>query len=174
MDRCEPCGFVYADLPRAEVAGRLRAFGPAYATRLAAPPRALRAHTRPGVWSGLEYACHVRDVFRVQRERLARALAEDRPPYTSMDRDGRVTRDRYNEQAPADVARDLVAAADALADAFAALDDAGWARVMPYGWPTPAEQDVAWLGRHTVHEGLHHLADLDEALVVRRAGWPSS
>ena len=43
------------------------------------------------VWSALEYACHVRDVFLVQRDRLYTALVEDTPTFTPMYRDQRVT-----------------------------------------------------------------------------------
>jgi len=52
----------------------------------------------------LEYACHVRDVLRFQRERVALAQAEDRPRFASMRRDERAVAERYNDQDPAVVA----------------------------------------------------------------------
>jgi S-DNA-T family DNA segregation ATPase FtsK/SpoIIIE len=173
MDRCDACPFVYADVPAEAVAGRLRGLVPAYRSRLAGPdvagPELLRAHPRPGVWSALEYACHVRDVLGAQRGRLLRAQAEDRPEAVSMDRDGRVARERYNEQDPAAVADELAAAAELLAGAFDALGGSGapgWQRVIVYHWPETAERDMAWLGRHTVHEGVHHLRDIDDVLAA--------
>ncbi|WP_406044517.1 hypothetical protein OG799_08560 [Micromonospora sp. NBC_00898] len=39
------------------------------------------------VWSPLEYTCHVRDVLRVQGERLALALVTEEPEFTPMGRD---------------------------------------------------------------------------------------
>jgi hypothetical protein len=42
----------------------------------------LRTRPEEGVWSALEYACHVRDVFLVQRDRLYTALVEDTPTFT--------------------------------------------------------------------------------------------
>lgn len=182
MDRCDACSFVYADLPAPAIAGRLRALVPEYRSRLVggdeagdgggdtpADPELLRAHPLPGVWSALEYACHVRDVLGVQHGRLLQALAEDEPDWVPMDRDGRVTRDRYNEQDPAVVADEIAAASATLAGAFAALGDAGepgWSRTMLYHWPAPAQRDMAWLGRHTVHEGVHHLRDIDDVLAA--------
>ena len=41
-----------------------------------------------------------------------------------------------------------------------ALDDAGWARTGVYHWPTTEVRTVEWIGRHTVHEGTHHLRDI--------------
>jgi len=39
----------------------------------------------PGVWSPLEYACHVRDVFRLYDHRLQRMLLEDAPLFPNWD-----------------------------------------------------------------------------------------
>jgi S-DNA-T family DNA segregation ATPase FtsK/SpoIIIE len=164
MDHCDECGYVYADVPQDQVGARLRALGRAYSDRLAAPDDALRAHPLEGVWSALEYCCHVRDVLRVQRERLALALAEEVPEFASMEREERVERDRYNEQLPSQVAAEVVDAAEALAQEFAALEPAQWERTGIYGWPVRAERTMMWIGRHTVHEGHHHLQDVDRVL----------
>jgi S-DNA-T family DNA segregation ATPase FtsK/SpoIIIE len=171
VDRCEECGLVYADVALDEVPHRLRAGAAAVATRIAPSPSAeatgsapLRSRPAPDVWSALEYACHVRDVLGVQRERLALALAQDRPAFEPMGREERVVELRYNEQDPATVAAELAAAAEEAASAFAALDAGGWDRVGIYNWPAPAERTMAWLGRHTVHEVEHHGADIERLL----------
>jgi S-DNA-T family DNA segregation ATPase FtsK/SpoIIIE len=84
----------------------------------------LRTRPAEGVWSALEYACHVRDVFLVQRDRLYTALVEDTPTFTPMYRDQRVTLARYNAQDPEEVAEQLATAARLIAQAFAVLDSA--------------------------------------------------
>src|SRR5687768_12518100 len=97
-DACEECGFVY-DVPRAEIPSRLRGLGPRYAAVLRARRDAdLRAYTAPGVWSPLEYCCHMRDVLRVQRERTLLAIEQTEPVFASMRREERVIEERYNEQ----------------------------------------------------------------------------
>jgi S-DNA-T family DNA segregation ATPase FtsK/SpoIIIE len=58
------------------------------------------------------------------------------------------------------VLADLAAAADALADAVDPLGEAELARVGVYPWPQPQERSLLWLGRHSVHEGEHHLLDI--------------
>jgi DinB superfamily len=165
MDRCDACSFVYADLATADAAGRLRSLAGAYRDRLATHDvTTLRRRPDPETWSPLEYACHVRDVFEVQHERTLLALEEDTPTFVPMGRDERVVERRYNEQDPLVVATELGAAADTLAATFEGLDEAGWARTGIYNWPTPTERDLAWLARHTVHEGMHHLRDVDAGL----------
>ena len=171
---CEECGFDYASLDEAAVPNALRAFGRRYRAPLTrglpgeALDELLRAHPRPGVWSALEYACHVRDVLSVQRSRVAQALAEDMPTFAPMKREERVERLRYNEQPPDEVSAEIAANAEEIAAAFAALSPEQWSRRGVYGYPEPTERDVLWIGRHTVHEGQHHLLDVGRALRAAR------
>ena len=168
VDRCAECDYTYDDLPLADVPATLPRYATSYRRLLtSAPPDQLRRRPAPDVWSPLEYGCHVRDVLRVQHARLEQALTSDQPTFAPMDREGRVVRDRYNQQDPHAVAAELVDAATALARDFAALDDAGWERIAVYNWPTPAVRTMAWVARHTVHECRHHLMDIERGL--RRA-----
>ncbi|WP_238014861.1 DinB family protein [Dactylosporangium sp. AC04546] len=159
MDRCEECGFDYAGVAAGAVPQRLRGFGARFAAALAAVPEA-RRRPAPDVWSPLEYTCHVRDVFVVQRERLMLGLREDRPEFAPMGREERVVADAYNDQDPSLVLAALSVAASALAASFEVLSTAELARTGRYPWPEPAERTLLWLGRHTVHEGEHHLLDV--------------
>src|SRR5690606_39586673 len=118
----------------------------------------------PEVWSPLEYAAHVRDVLEVQRERVMVALLHDAPTFEPMGRDERVVAWRYNEQDPAVVAAELRRNARELGAVLDTLDATGWARIGIYTWPEPAERDVTWIGRHTIHEMAHHLLDVNRAL----------
>jgi hypothetical protein len=163
---CDECGFVYASVGREDIATRLRSFAPEYARRLSLPSPALRAHPIDGVWSILEYACHVRDVLRTQRERVLVAQREDTPEFASMRREERVAEQRYNEQDPSVVAREIADAASALAALLDGLDARGWERSGVYSWPERAVRDVEWIGRHTIHECVHHLMDADRLLQI--------
>lgn len=125
----------------------------------------LRRRPTPGVWSALEYACHMRDVLLVMRERVLQVLREPAPPaFTPMGRAERVQHDRYAEQSPIDVARQLDDAAAMLAFVFDGLDDAQWARKCIYGYPAPAERTLSWVAQQTIHEADHHLLDLEASL----------
>lgn len=172
---CEECGFDYDGLSDAETIEQVRGFGRKYRAPLSRglPGESLddlvRAHPLDGVWSALEYACHVRDVFEVQRARIELAQAEDTPTFESMDRDGRVVRDAYNTQDPATVADALATNAEALAVTLEGLSDEGWARTGIYHYPDlPTERPVRWITRHTAHEGRHHLLDIGRVLRTAR------
>src|SRR5262249_59813965 len=113
-----------------------------------------------------EYCGHVRDVFRVQRERVLLALAEDQPAFASMRREERVVEERYNDQAPAQVAREVTGAAASLSRTLESLDEDGWQRTGIYSWPERTVRTVEWIGRHTIHEGEHHLQDINRLVVA--------
>ena len=175
MDRCDSCRFIYADINALALPTRFAAFGPRYLALLLPPERPaawdgiLRTRPEEGVWSALEYACHVRDVFLVQRDRLYTALVEDTPVFAPMYRDHRVTLARYNAQDPEEVAAQLATAARLVAQAFEALDPVQLHRRCIYNFPAPAERPLLWVGQHAVHEGEHHLRDVEGGLARVRA-----
>lgn len=123
---------------------------------LAAP--GVRGRPRPDVWSALEYACHVRDVFRLFDERLVLMLARDDPLYPNWDQDETATTQRYAEQYPTDVARDLVAAADAVATRFEGVSGQQWQRTGSRS--DGATFTVESLARYFIHDPVHHLHDV--------------
>jgi hypothetical protein len=160
VDTCQECTFSYGELPRHRLAATVGEAGRAYVSRLT--PDNVVVHTRPspGQWSPLEYACHVRDVLLMQRDRLYVAHA---PSFKPMYRDERVTFDRYDHQHPAAVAAQVAMAADLLANTLDGLDGAQWGRSLIYGFPGPTRRDVEWVAvaHHTLHEMVHHLGDID-------------
>ncbi len=158
---CDECGYDYDTLPRDELASTIRALADRYGEGLDGFGDALRGHPLNGVWSILEYCCHLRDVLRVQRERILLAMEEDTPTFAPMRRDERVSEERYNEQDPRVVAGEIVDAADALAALLESLDEAAWNRTGVYSYPTTEVRTVEWIGRHTIHECVHHLMDID-------------
>ncbi len=159
--RCDECGYDYNEPTRAQVAPRIRAFGPRYAEALAVlDDGQLRSRPAPEVWSPLEYVCHLRDVLRIQLERIQLALSQDTPEFASMRREERVTEEGYNEQDPITVVNELRVAAGQLAACLSSLQPDGWQRTGVYNYPTREVRTIEWIGRHTIHEGEHHLMDI--------------
>jgi hypothetical protein len=159
-DVCRTCGFTYA-VGRVEIVPWLRSDADAFVAKLAAIDESrVRVRPEPETWSPLEYACHLRDMLRVQTERIELAQREVDPVFVPMGRDQRVVDDRYNEQDPALVANELLAATEALASLLEGLDDDGWARTGVYNYPEPAPRTVEWIAIHTNHELLHHRGDI--------------
>jgi hypothetical protein len=159
-DACRTCGFSY-DVGRAEILPWLRSDARAFVDRLRGIDAAdVRQRPARDVWSPLEYACHVRDVLQVQRDRVVQAQQEDEPHFAPMRRDERVVEARYNAQDPDVVAAEVLAAADACVATLDALDDAGWLRRGVYNYPEPQLRTVEWIAIHTLHELLHHRVDI--------------
>ncbi|WP_328477303.1 DinB family protein [Actinoplanes sp. NBC_00393] len=159
MEHCGECGFTYADVSREAVPDRLREAGLRFTAALGGRPDP-RQRPAPEVWSPLEYACHVRDVLRVQAERVALALAEDEPEFVPMGREERVVEDAYTAQDPRAVATQLAQAADDLAGILGGLTPEQWERTGVYNWPVVQARTLLWLGQHTIHEVEHHLMDV--------------
>ncbi|HEY7916793.1 MAG TPA: DinB family protein [Acidimicrobiales bacterium] len=174
MDRCDQCGFGYEALATGEVPGTLRAHAERYGELLlrAQPADLVRTRPTPEVWSALEYTCHVRDVLLIQRDRVVLALVEDTPSYPPMYRDERVSLVGYQRESVAELVDELAMAANLMAKVFGGLSPEQLGRRCIYSFPRATERDVAWLGRHTVHETAHHLGDVQAVLtqVGGRAG----
>ena len=166
MIECPECGFAYESVGLDEIPIVLRELGSRFSVAIEGIDDAiLRGRTDPMVWSPLEYLCQVRDVFLIQRDRAVLALIEDRPSFPRMYRDERVDLVHYASEAPGQVVQDqLRVAADLVAGVFSARSPDEWQRPLIYNYPEPVERDLAWLGRHTVHEGEHHLFDIDRQL----------
>jgi hypothetical protein len=153
---CPDCGFDVSTFEATDVPGMLRRDAPTWAAILTGPD----VRTRPddATWSPLEYAAHVRDVFRLQDYRVGLMLAEDDPTYPSWNQDETAITEKYNEQDPAVVAVELVEAAEAVASSLAAVHGEQWQRT---GNRTDgASFTVESLAKYFVHDEIHHLWDV--------------
>jgi hypothetical protein len=153
---CPECGFVAADLPATEVAAVVAGTVPRWQAVLARPDA--RERRRPDVWSPLEYACHVRDVFGVFTGRVELMLAQDEPRFPNWDQDETALAERYGEQDPAAVGQQLASAGAAASAAFAGVPDDAWQR---RGFRSNGSAfTVETLGQYFVHDVVHHLHDV--------------
>jgi hypothetical protein len=168
VDRCDGCGFEY-DLDQAPGAGAtIVRDADAIAELLASGAADLRTRRRTDEWSPLEYACHLRDVLLVQRERVLAARRAERPSFDPMGRDERVEHDGYAEQDPHDVARQLTDAARLFANDLSRLETGEWDRTLMYNYPAKWERPLRWVAVHTVHELHHHLLDVRRGIEARQ------
>lgn len=168
VGRCEECGFDPASVSPADAAASVRAFARRYQAPLSRflpgedGPAILRATPAAGGWSALEYAAHVRDVFDFFRQRVERLSEQDGAQFETADHEQAVADGGYNNLDPAEVATEVAAAANALADRLDALTEVEWARV---GRGSAGEaRPMLVLARRAVHEGSHHLLDIGRRL----------
>jgi len=81
----------------------------------------------PAAWSLLEYACHVRDVYRRYNARIVLMLGEEDPRFPNWDQDASAIDDGYDAQDPARVP-EIGEAAAVLSSRLRGLRDAERAR----------------------------------------------
>jgi DinB superfamily len=153
---CPECGFDTRSVDPAGLPAMIRSNAAAWRAPLASADAIRRP--RPDKWSPLEYACHVRDVFRLFDYRLNLMLTEDDPLFPNWDQDDTAVNDRYREQDPDVVVTELLTAADALAARFAGVGAAQWSR--PGRRSDGAAFTVETFGRYFIHDPIHHLYDV--------------
>lgn len=151
---CPECGFDASTFEATDVADMIRANAAAWPAVLERDD--VRERPDDSTWSKLEYAAHVRDVFRIYLYRLGLMLAEDDPLFPNWDQDATAVEERYNEQSPEVVSAELVADAAALADAFDTVAD--------WGRPGRRSDGVAFtietFAKYYIHDPIHHLWDV--------------
>ena len=153
---CPDCGFDAASVGPEDL-GRLVRENAAGWDPLLSDEAATR---RPasGVWSPLEYACHVRDVHVLFAERIHQMLTQDEVRFASWDQDTTAVEQRYDLQDPREVSIELVRAAEAVAALYDTVPEDGWER---RGLRSNGDAfTVASLGRYHLHDVAHHLWDV--------------
>ena len=117
-------------------------------------------------WSALEYTVHVADLYELFTSVITRMYEQDHPTITDFwDSDERAAAERYGEQDPAATLDRLESAAASLVRAVERVDADSWRRTATFPW---GERDILTMTRNAVHEGSHHLRDIERVLEAAR------
>jgi hypothetical protein len=174
---CPECGFDYDTVSPQDAAVAVRSFPRRYRALLVTPgsedgPDAVfRRRPDATTWSALEYTAHVADRLDHLGPAIRRITREEQPLIPPFDNDERAASQAYNAIDRAEVMGWLDMACDELASV---IDD-----VRPDDWTRRArlaggeERDALTLARDGVHEGAHHLRDVQQVLAAVR-GRPST
>jgi DinB superfamily len=154
---CPACGYVAAAVEPDTIGDRTRASLPRWRAVLTRPD--VRDRPSADVWSPLEYACHVRDVFGVFDGRLELILSAQDAAFANWDQDVTALEGRYPEQDPAQVSTDLVEAGRRIAARFDGVSGDQWERTARRS--DGAEFTTARFGRYYLHDIEHHLHDVN-------------
>jgi len=155
--RCPECGLAAGEVDPVTIGARARVAAQEWVHILQEHP-AVEARPEPGVWSPLEYGCHVRDVYRIFVDRLEQLLTTDGPRFASWDQDQTAVLQRYDLADPDVVAHELEQAAAALADQVDAVRPEQRSR--PGSRSDGAEFVVDTLLQYFLHDVVHHLWDV--------------
>lgn len=118
----------------------------------------VRTRPRPGVWSPLEYSCHVRDVLRKFDERLELMLETTDPAFENWNQDATAVENRYDLQDPERVTEELGEAGLSLAARFESVHLDQWTRRGFRG--DGSVFTIASIARYLMHDPVHHLWDV--------------
>lgn len=153
---CTECGFDPEETSFRDVAGRIRENAAAWPAVLGRAD--VRERPDDATWSPLEYAAHVRDVFRIYDRRFRLMLAEDGPSFPDWDQDATAIEDDYASQDPRVVADELVAASEVVARTIEDVPDEALGRT---GLRSDGSHfTVETLALYFVHDPEHHLHDV--------------
>ena len=153
---CDECGFEGEDRGPEELIASMR-HGPADLVG-ALPDDGLTTRPKPDVWSPIEYAGHVGDVFDWYLERIVRMIEEERPQLTAVHWADETPR-RGHDTRPVE---DVLVGADTAMRRFALrlemLEPEQWIRV---GIGSEGdERTVLDIARRAAHELQHHVMDI--------------
>ena len=153
---CDECGFEWEALGPEELIDALRAGSAELSTAL--PDEAVTKRPADDVWSPIEYAGHLADVFDWYLERIVRMIEEDRPQLTAVRWSEETPRRRHHERPVEDVLVDADTAMRRLALRLELLDAKQWLDV---GIGSDGdERTVLDIARRAVHELRHHVMDI--------------
>jgi hypothetical protein len=168
---CPECGLDYDTISPDDAKVAIRSYPRRYREVLGQiddPAREEMLRRRPSadVWSALEYTAHVADALDDMAGVFTRMINEDTPSLSGWDPDERAAQQRYNDQDPAQVLNDLDAAAEKAASALDRATPRDWHRTGHFDW---GDRDLITMIRNAVHEGYHHLRDIERGLKEVRA-----
>jgi hypothetical protein len=163
--KCPECGLEYDSISPQDAVQAIRSYPRRYRSVVGPfldDEEVLRRRPDASTWSALEYIAHVADILEAMTPQLVEIVQKDNPHITDpLDPDTRATEHRYNDKDPREVLDWLQRAATAAADTMAAFSPDDWKRkaMYPYG-----ERELIDVARNMVHEGAHHLRDVERVL----------
>ena len=125
------------------------------------PNAVFRRRPGPGTWSALEYTAHVADHLDLLGPAIRRILVEDNPLITFFDNDERAVEKGYNELERAEVLGWLDLGCAELASVLDGVNPDDWTRPVRV---EAGDRDLLTVARNGVHEGSHHLRDVQRVL----------
>ncbi len=126
-----------------------------------APEAVFRRRPDPTTWSALEYTAHVADVLDHLGRAVRSIVVDDNPSITLFDNDERAAQKGYNELERTEVLGWLELASAELASVLEGVNPDDWTRT---GRFEGEECDALTVARYGVHEGSHHLRDVQQVL----------
>ena len=164
---CPECGLDYDTISPQDAVVAARSFPRRYRGLLATPGSAdgpdavFRRRPDPTTWSALEYTAHVADRLDHLGPAIRHITFEEHPSLPVFDNIERATSQRYNELERTEVLGWLELTCVDLATILEGVPADDWTRT---GSLAGVDRNAITLARDAVHEGSHHLRDVQRVL----------
>jgi hypothetical protein len=162
---CPECGLEYDSISPQDAVQALRSYPRRYRSVIGPfldDEEVLRRRPDPKTWSALEYTAHVADVFESLTPDLVKIVEQDSPRLPDpWDPDERAAERRYNDMDPREVLDWLERSANNAADTISRFSPEDWSRKAVFDF---GERELIDMVRNMVHEGSHHLRDVERVL----------
>jgi len=164
---CHVCGLDYDKVSPRDAVVAVRSFPRRYRALLGSPDTddgpdpVIRRQPSAGAWSALEYTAHVADVLDEIGVAVRRITMEDRPLLSVPDPAARVVEKRFNAMDRTEVLGWMELVCASLADVLDGVRADDWTRT---GRFDVGERGALAMAREAVHEGSHHLRDVQRVL----------
>lgn len=166
---CAKCGFEARTVSPSDAVAAIRSFPRRYRRLLQDALLDLDfgeriITTRPaGMWSALELTAHVRDALHVFDKRMQRIVQEDSPALADAELE--VPPTSAHDQGVEVVLATFLSTSDEFARTASRISGDDWVRKGTLGGADVSALDVL---REAVHEGAHHLRDLERVIAAAR------
>ena len=162
---CPVCGFDGRSVSPGDAAVALRSFPRRY-RQVIGPfiedDEVLRRRPDANTWSALEYTAHVADVLESMTPMLVEMVQKDDPRIPDpWDPDAQARDRNYNDMEPQEVLDWLARAANNAAETAGGFSADEWSRTGEFDY---GQREVIDQLRNMVHEGVHHLRDVENVL----------
>lgn len=125
------------------------------------PDAVHRRRPHPSTWSALEYTAHVADRLDHLGPAILQVVRQNTPTIAGFDNEERAVSKAYNGLDRVEVLGWLDMACDELASVIGDVRPDDWTRT---GLVAGVERDALAMARDGVHEGAHHLRDVQRVL----------
>lgn len=159
---CGGCGMAYGDHGRDELAPRARTIAPRWRELVTGREEHVLAR-RPDedTWSAKEYGWHLGSVLDWMATSVESMIDEDEPTIEWYGHEADVRDADPNGRDLDEVTTRIDRGSSRLAAVLASVDIDDWDRRAEFTW---GRRDVMDMARNAVHEGEHHLADVERVL----------
>lgn len=172
---CPECGLDYDTISPADAVVAVRSYPRRYRALLTTldpdedADSVLRRRPAEGTWSALEYTAHVADVIDKLAPAIRRIVVEDNPKIPLFDSEARVDAEGYNELPVTEALSRLDSSCADMGMTLDCLSAEDWTRTGQFDF---GERDALTTARNAVHEGSHHLRDIERILEPMRTYEP--